>query len=150
MSKFLLLISAVLLMGSTTLAQGELEFDIKLEESTDKFDVVSHHEDSKLADSLEVSGTIVRSYGGICGDLCSGGTLKLKVESKIDRYKYEYMYIVFPCTEQHIEEQEITLYVTHYTGKEQECYYKDVINIVDSQGIPFYKITEEEAQKLTK
>ncbi len=145
-----IILSTLLLSISSLFGQSELDFEIELEASTDEFEVVTHAENSVLADSINIEGYIVKSYGGICGDLCTGGTIKVRLLNQVKNYKHDYIYIVTACTEKEFTKESISLYVTHYTGKENECYYKEVVNIANSQGIPFYKISEEETKKIAK
>ena len=98
---------------------------------------------------MTVRGIVMESYKGICGDLCTGGTIKIELSEKPEGYSKWYVYAITPCYEGEIlKGDSITVEVNKYLGNEEECHYQKVIEIIDSQGIPYYKLTPEESQKI--
>jgi len=128
---------------------AQVTFDMSLSETSSKHKVVVHSDSTNYPDTLVVKGYVAAHKKGICGDICAGGTIKFELLEKIEGYPHSYMYIVTACTTGETNKETITLYVTHYTGKELECYYKDVVEIIDSKGVPYYKTTIEETKKIT-
>lgn len=129
----------------------ELTLGVSLSETTDKFEIVEHADTSSLPDTLYFKGKIVEFHRGICGDLCTGGTVKIKLTDPkpVEGYPYKYVYLVTSCTVGKAVGDEIVLKASKYTGKEKECYFDNVVDIVNSEGRPFYKLSETETKKLT-
>ena len=138
----------ILGIATTNLAQDGIQLDIGLSSSTDKYKVLAHRDSTSHPDTVHIVGNIVKASPGIGGDLCSGGTLKIKLTERIHNYPHEFIYLVMTPVTRVILDKEVHLTATQYTGKEEECYYKQIINIVDSEGIPFFKLSKEETNKL--
>lgn len=128
---------------------AQITFDMQLSETSSKYKIIAQNDSSPLPDSITVKGFISEHKKGICGDVCAGGTIKLELSEKVEGYPHSYMYIVTGCTTGAANKEIISLQVTHYTGKETECHYKDVVEIIDSKGVPYYKISIEETKKVT-
>ena len=128
---------------------AQVTFDMGLSETSSKHKVVVHNDSTNLPDSLEVTGYIAGHKKGICGELCAGGTIKFELSEKIEGYPHSYMYIVTGCVTGETNKELMTLKVTHFTGKEKKCYYKDVVEILDSKGVPYYKTSIEETKKVS-
>lgn len=147
---FTLFISS-LFLSNLTFAQGDLTLGVSLSETTDKYELVPHADTSSLPDTLYFKGKIVEFHRGICGDLCTGGTVKIKLTNPkpIEGYPYQYVYLVTSCSDGKAVAEDIILKASKYTGKEKECYYENVVDIANSKGIPFYKLSKEDTKKLT-
>ena len=148
MKKFKLLTPLIIIFLSMNFT-AQITFDMDLSETSSKHIAITHNETTHFPDSLMVKGYIAAHKKGICGDVCAGGTIKLELAEKIEGYPYSYMYIVTGCTTAETSKEIITLNVTHYTGKEKECYYRDVVEVLDSKGVPYYKTSIEETKKVT-
>jgi len=143
--KLLTLLVAVFLSLNLS---AQVTFDMSLSETSSDYKIVVHHDSTNYPDSLKVKGYIAAHKKGICGDLCAGGTIKLELSEKIEGYPHSYMYIVTGCTTGATNKGVVTLNVTHYTGNEKDCHYKDVVEILDSKGVPYYKTTIEDTKKI--
>lgn len=146
-----ILTTSLLFLSNSAFTQGNLTLDVSLSETTDKFELVPHTDTSSLPDTLYFKGQIVEFYRGICGDLCTGGTVKIKLTDPkpVEGYPYKYVYLVTSCSDGKAVSGEIVLTASKYTGNEKECFYENVVDIVNSKGVPFYKLSEEDTKKLT-
>lgn len=127
---------------------AQITFDMNLSETTSKHKLIAHSDSLNLPDSIQISGFIAQHKKGICGDVCAGGTIKFELEKKIEGYPYSYIYLITSCSTGTTSQENISLFATKYLGNEEECYYKDVVEVLDSKGIPYYKISKEDTQKL--
>jgi len=147
MKMFKILTPLVAIFISVNL-NAQVVFDMELSETTSSSKIIPHDDKSPLPDSIIVNGYIVTHKKGICGDICAGGTIKLELSEKVEGYPHSYMYIVTGCSTRETNSEIISLLVTKFTGKEKECYYKDVVEIIDSKDIPYYKISLLETEKI--
>ena len=102
-----------------------------------------------MPDKIDIQGKIVEISYGHCGILCFGGTIKVKLREKIKGYNEIFIYVVVPCLERPPNDSTINVKATKLHSKEKECYFKSINNFIDSHGIPFYKLNELEASKIT-
>lgn len=56
--------------------------------------------------------------------------------------------MVVPCLELPPKDSLINVLATKLYHKDKECYYRDILNVIDSKGKPFYKVSEAEAAKI--
>ena len=126
---------------------AQLTVEMELSETSSEHKLVPHTEKTSYPDSITIKGYISVHQKGICGEICAGGTIKFELYGKVEGYPYSYMYIVTSCSAGETNKELIELNVLHYTGKETECYYKDIVDIIDSKKTPYYKISEEETKK---
>ena len=127
---------------------AQVIFDIALSQTSSSYKIIPHDDKSPLPDSIIVNGYIATHKKGICGDICAGGTIKVELSEKVEGYPHSYIYIVTGCTTEKTNPEIISLFLTKFTGKEKECYYKDVVEIIDSKKIPYYKISLLETEKI--
>lgn len=146
MKMFKLLTLLVTIFLSVNL-NAQVTFDMTLSETSNKHKIITHDDKSPLPDTIMVNGYITTHKKGICGDICAGGTIKLELSEKIEGYPHSYIYIVTGCTTGVTNKEIISVLVTKYTGEEKECYYKDVVEVIDSKGIPYYKISLLDTEK---
>jgi len=147
MKMFKILTPLVAIFISVNL-NAQVVFDMELSETTSSSKIIPHDDKSPLPDSIIVNGYIVTHKKGICGDICAGGTIKLELSEKVEGYPHSYMYIVTGCSTRETNSEIISLLVTKFTGKEKECYYKDVVEVIDSKDIPYYKASLLETEKI--
>ena len=145
MFKLLTLLVAVFLSVNLN---AQVIFDMTLSETSSNHKIIPHDDKSSLPDSIIVIGYITNHKKGICGDICAGGTIKLELSEKVEGYPHSYMYIVTGCTIGETNPEIISLLVTKFTGEEKECYYKDVVEVIDSKDIPYYKASLLETEKI--
>ena len=126
---------------------AQVTFDVELSQTSSKHKIIPHADNSLLPDTITVNGYIANHKKGICGDICAGGTIQLELSEKIEGYPHSYMYIVTGCTTGKTNPEIISLLVTKFIGEEKECYYKDVVEVIDSKGIPYYKISLLDTEK---
>lgn len=126
---------------------AQVTFDMSLSQTSSNHKIITHDDKSPLPDTIIVSGYIAIHKKGICGDICAGGTIKLELAEKIEGYPYSYMYIVTGCAIGETNTKIISLLVTKYTGEEKECYYRDVVEVIDSKDAPYYKISLLDTEK---
>ena len=146
MKMFKLLTLLVTIFLSVNL-NAQVTFDMTLSETSNKHKIIIHDDKSSLPDSITVNGYINTHTKGICGDICAGGTIKLELSEKIEGYPHSYMYIVTGCATGETNTEMISVLVTKYTGEEKECHYKDIVEVIDSKGVPYYKISLLETEK---
>ena len=82
-----------------------------------------------------------------CGIIAWAGTLKIKLENKIDGYNPEYVYVLVPCFMDERGQRKylkkcVDVTVTKQYAKGKPCYYDLVANDIDSKGVPFYCLQE--------
>lgn len=145
MFKLLTLLVAVFLSVNLN---AQVIFDMTLSETSSNHKIIPHDDKSSLPDSIMVIGYITNHKKGICGDICAGGTIKLELSEKVEGYPHSYIYIVTGCTIGETNPEIISLLVTKFTGEEKECYYKDVVEVIDSKDIPYYKTSLLETEKI--
>ena len=146
MKMFKLLTPLVAVFLSVNL-NAQVTFDMTLSETSSNHKIIPHDAQSPLPDTIIVNGYIANHKKGICGDICAGGTIKLELSEKVEGYPHSYMYIVTGCATGETNKELISVLVTKFTGEEKECYYKDVVEIIDSKSIPYYKISLLETEK---
>jgi hypothetical protein len=146
MKMFKLLTPLVAVFLSVNL-NAQVLFDMTLSETSSNHKIILHEDESSLPDSIIVNGYIANHKKGICGDICAGGTIKLELSEKIEGYPYSYMYIVTGCTTGETNKEIISVSATKYTGEERECYYRDVVEVINSKDIPYYKISLLDTKK---
>ncbi|RYY00948.1 MAG: hypothetical protein EOO53_20505 [Gammaproteobacteria bacterium] len=110
--------------------------------------VIRHNKYSKYPNRIQVQGRIVQISYGTCGILCFGATVKVELTHEPKGYKGKFLYMVVPCLELPPKDSLINVLATKLYYKEKECYYQDILNVIDSKGKPFYKISEKEAAKI--
>jgi len=111
--------------------------------------VIYHDKESGLPDTISVQGLIVDISPGYCGTYCIGGVVKIKLEKEIQNYDDQFVYLVTPCVTGKDEEgTRVSVIATKYTKENKECYYRSVNNTINSNGTPFYKLSENEANKI--
>lgn len=142
--KLLTLLFAILLSVNLS---AQVTFDMTLSETSGNHKITTHDSKSALPDTIIVNGYIANHKKGICGDICAGGTIKLELSEKIEGYPHSYIYIVTGCTIGETNKEIISVSVTKYTGKESECYYHDVVEVINSNGIPYYKMSLLDTEK---
>ena len=140
--RLILVLLNLLILSITTNAQYS--------NSTKSIPAVRHKNNSNMPDSLHIIGFIVNPpVRGMCGTYCSGGTIKVRLENKIPGYNFEFIYLVTACLKSDINlNNQINVVATKLMEKETECFYISVSNVFDSQGIPFYKLSEKETTKI--
>ena len=126
---------------------AQVVLDMKLSGTSSDYKIIPHDANSSLPDTITVSGYIVNHKKGICGDICAGGTIQLELSEKVEGYPHSYMYIVTGCTTGETNPEIISLLVTKFTGAEKKCFYKDVVEVIDSKTIPYYKTSLSETEK---
>ena len=146
MKMFKLLTSLVVVFFGVNLT-AQVVLDMTLSQTTSNHKITSHDANSSLPDTTTVIGYIVNHKKGICGDICAGGTIQLELSEKVEGYPHSYMYIVTGCTTGETNPEIISLLVTKFTGEEKECYYKDVVEVINSKAIPYYKISLLDTEK---
>ena len=146
MKMFKLLTPLVAVFLSVNL-NAQITFDMTLSETSSNHKIILHEDESPLPDSIIVHGYIANHKKGICGDICAGGTIKLELSEKVEGYPHSYMYIVTGCTTGETNKERISVLVTKYTGKEKKCHYKDVVEVIDSNGLPYYKMSLLDTEK---
>ena len=142
--KQLTLLVAVFLVANMT---AQVVLDMKLSGTSSNHKIIPHDANSSLPDTITVHGYIVNHKKGICGDICAGGTIQLELSEKAEGYPHSYMYIVTGCTTGETNPEIISLLVTKFTGAEKKCFYKDVVEVIDSKTIPYYKTSLSETEK---
>ena len=112
--------------------------------------VIRHTDKSLMPDSINVIGTLATTWSpGLCGMFCAGGTIKVRLKNKIPGYDHEFVYLVTACLSESVSSKsKVDVIATKLRIKEKECYYQSIINIFDSKGIPFYKLSEKETSKI--
>jgi len=124
-------------------------FKPELDNSTKFKSLYIHDSKSKYPDSIEVNGIITKISKGFCGEICQGGTIKVKLKNKISGYNHNQVYIITACMVDNIKiGTRIKVIATKYSKSDNACYYSSVNNIIDSKGIPFYKLSELETSKI--
>ena len=146
MKLFKLLTPLFAILLNTSL-NAQVTFDMSLSQTSSNHKIITHDDNSPLPDTIIVSGYIAIHKKGICGDICAGGTIKLELSEKIEGYPYSYMYIVTGCTTGETNKEIISVSATKYTGEERECYYRDVVEVINSKDIPYYKISLLDTKK---
>jgi hypothetical protein len=111
---------------------------------------IRHDPTSVLPDSIRVVGYLVDTPSrGMCGVFCMGGTIKIKLKEKIPGYNYQFAYLVTACLGTNITKGKLfDVIATKLKRHESECYYFNISNAFDSNGIPFYKLSERETAKI--
>ena len=111
--------------------------------------VIKHSKKSTYPDSIVITGKIVDYTRGNCGIVCSGGVLKIQLNTPIPGYNYNTVFVVRPdCRSPYPLILNVRLKASKLKLKDKECYYIAVNNTFDSKGIPFYKISELESNKV--
>ena len=130
-----------LLIISPTLSR-ELTFGLK------EYPIVYGKDGDGYPNTLEVHGLIteVSLTSSFCGLVRHAGTLKLKLQDKVKGYRQDYVYVAVPCFydlegEKKFLNKSICISVTKMDGVGMDgkaCYTDQVINRINSRGIPFY------------
>lgn len=112
---------------------------------------VFHKAQNNLPDSIIVIGEVVGVDPGICGSLCSGGSIKVKLKNKIEKYPYQYVYLAVGCADLSNEcKMTIKVTATKLLESDKRCSYASVSNNYDMNDIPFYVISYDDLTKLKK
>ena len=116
----------------------------------DSSNYIFHKINNGYPDTVNVIGQIVGVRNPICGFLCIGGSMKVKLTKKIDGYPFEYIYIATGCAELWKKCQaDINITATKLMKlKKTPCTLESVRNQYDSNEIPFYVITDRDSKKL--
>jgi hypothetical protein len=118
------------------------------------FPVIGHGSDSPLPDSIHIIGTIAEDPArGVCGTYCTGGTVKVKLKDAISGYNSEYVYLITACLSVSVKKDaQVDVVASKYRNDVPvyECYYYTINNKFDSGGLPFYKLSEQETDKMEK
>ncbi len=114
--------------------------------------IIRHPANSTLPDSIHVIGRIVDTPAmGMCGYVCLGGTLKVKLDERVLGYNSSFVYLVTACLGCAIPvDSKIDVMASKLTYAEKECYYNSIMNNFNSYGVPFYKLSEKETASICK
>ena len=133
------------LMSSLSLAQSSSQGS----SDSSPYPVIYGQKDDGFPEKLKVRGTIeeVSMAGSDCGGIAWAGTLKVKLEGKMEGYGSESVYVLVPCFSDGRGEREylkkcVDITVTKQYAKGKPCYYDLVANSIDSKGVPFYCLKE--------
>ena len=110
--------------------------------------IVRHKRNSSMPNNIKIRGKIVEISYGYCGIFCIGATIKVELKEKVKNYNEKYAYVVVPCLQEPPKDSTVTVKATKLHLKEKACYFNSINNIIDSRGIPFYKLDEVEANKI--
>ncbi|HYV92017.1 MAG TPA: hypothetical protein VE978_09545 [Chitinophagales bacterium] len=112
--------------------------------------VVYHETGSLLPEIINVQGTIIDISPGYCGTFCIGGVTKVKLDKTISNfYSDSCVYLVTACLSLDVKKNTvINVTATKLTRYDTDCYYRSISNSFDSNGTPFYKLSEEETNKI--
>ena len=95
-----------------------------------------------LSESFEFLGTVVdRSPVTECGDVLSGGTIKVKPLKKISGYAPEYVYVIVFCLDRIDKDlvgKTVRMRVTKAHSDLTVCNCEEIQNKIESDGVPFY------------
>lgn len=118
-------------------------------EETHEYPLVNHSANPALPDTIHITGTVVEIARGYCGVICIGGELKVRLDQPVAGYSDTCVYLVTACLPYGVNPGvKIDATVTAYYGNETECYYHSVVKGINSNGIPFYKLSEAETRKV--
>lgn len=108
--------------------------------------VTRHSKNSPLPDLIRVIGIIDAEPSlGMCGIFCFGGVIKVKLTQKIEGYKEDYIFLVTACLRSEVRKNDhINVQASKLKFNEEECYYQNIMNPFNSNGVPFYKLSEKE------
>jgi poly(hydroxyalkanoate) depolymerase family esterase len=113
------------------------------------FPVPAKNERMNLPDTIEVNGIVVNSSQGYCGVICMGGEAKIRLLEPVPGYSDSCLYLVVPCLSAGIKPgTTVHVKATAFTGEETECYFRSINSTINSDGLPFYKLSEAEAAKM--
>ncbi|HLA63280.1 MAG TPA: hypothetical protein VK610_02555 [Rhodothermales bacterium] len=100
-------------------------------------------------DTLIVAGVIVEASptGFGCGVLCVGGTVAVRLDAP-GAYPGPVVYVVVPCMTgpdaADFVGRRVRLAAVELEEDPEACYYRSVINRLDSGGAPFYGVGEDQ------
>lgn len=110
--------------------------------------VVWHGPASTLPDTIAITGKIVAVSFGYCGYICLGGTVRIRLTQPIPGYKFPYAFVVTACLSEPDTSRIVSMKASKLRQQEKECYYRNITNSINSQAVPFYKLSEQETHKL--
>lgn len=112
--------------------------------------VVRHSSASTLPDTIAITGKIVAVSFGYCGYICLGGTVQIRLTQPISGYNFPYAFVVTACLNKPDTSRVVSIKASKLRQQEKECYYRNIANSINSQAIPFYKLSEWETHKLER
>ena len=137
------IVTIILLFTTSIKSNGQLT-------ARKTFPVIRHNTNSSLPDSIHVVGYLADApASGMCGGYCMGGTIKIKLKDKILGYNNEFVYLVTACLGDNITPGKLfDVTATKLRETESECYYVSIMNPFNSNGFPYYKLSEQETSKI--
>jgi hypothetical protein len=112
--------------------------------------VVRHNQSSPYPKTIHVIGFLADyPIRGECGYFCWGGTIKVKLTKKIPGYSSAYVYLAINCINETVTKGTlINVVATQLNENETDCSYTQIMNVFDSKGVPFYKLSESETARI--
>lgn len=113
---------------------------------------ITRYSKGRYPKQIEVKGKIVDlTVGTSCGVVCGCGTIKIALELKIKKYKFDTVYAAIPCFNVNYNDyinKTINIKLKLLKENNKDCYWNEApFNYIDSRGIPFY-IPNNESEKL--
>ncbi len=117
--------------------------------------IVYAKENDELPNKIKAKGEIVDATvsGTYCGTIATGGTLKIKLNEKIENYSDDYLYVVVLCLAGEENENLVGKNIEIEVKKLTKFPYNFGVllsNGIDSDGNPFYLSTVEGVGGLLK
>jgi hypothetical protein len=110
---------------------------------------IFHTVNNPLPDTMKVTAVIVGYSPYICGFLCQGGSLKLKLSKKIKGYPYEYIYVATGCSDFSGKcTTEICFTAIAIMEGDSRCTIETVRNRFDMEKIPFYEMKQSDLKRI--
>ena len=148
----IIILTHLVLISNLGLGQIVMDSILRLPKAENQVlqkNVVYHDLKSKLPDTIHIEGIIMDITLGYCGVYCIGGTISVKPEKQIEGYSASFVYLVTACMKPSVKiGTKINTLATKLTREDKECYYKSVLNSINSGGVPFYKLSEKETNKI--
>jgi hypothetical protein len=144
------LLFILIITTSVTFGQANTN-DCYPKKNSHNYKSVFHKAQNNLPDSIIVIGEVVSVHAGICGSLCSGGSIKVRLKNKIEKYPYKYIYLAVGCADLSNKcKMTINITATKLLESNKRCSYASVSNVYDMNDIPFYVISSDDLEKLQK
>ena len=112
--------------------------------------VIRHSSASTLPDTIAITGKIVVVSYGYCGYICLGGTVKIELAQPIAGYNNRYAFVVTACLSKPDTSRIVSVKASKLKQQEKACYYRNISNGINSQAVPFYKLSERETHRLER
>jgi hypothetical protein len=107
--------------------------------------IVYAKENDGLPKEILAKGTIVDASvaGTYCGTIATGGTLKIKLNEKVNGYDHEFLYVIVLCLAGRENEDIVGKQIELKLKKMTKFPYKYTVRLasLDSKGVPFYLST---------